>query len=95
MMVGIRQLKANLSRYIRRVEAGERITVTAHGRVVAELVPPETATRRSPGSRWDELIAAGILHSPIETGDPFEDWPDIRLPVGTAAKLIDADRDEA
>ena len=66
-----------------------------HGRVVAELVPPGTATRNSPGSRWDELIAAGILHPPVEAGDPFEDWPDIRLPPGTAAELIDADRGEA
>lgn len=95
MQTGIRELKDNLSRYIRRVEAGERIAVTAHGRVVAELVPPGTATRKSPGSRWDELIAAGILHPPMETGDPFEDWPDIRLPKGTAAQLIDADRGEA
>jgi prevent-host-death family protein len=94
METGIRELKNNLSRYIRRVEAGQRIAVTAHGRVVAELVPPETA-RKSPGSRWDELIAAGILHPPAETGDPFEDWPDIRLPSGTAAALIDADRGEA
>src|SRR5206468_12899953 len=95
METGIRELKDNLSRYIRRVEAGQRISVTAHGRVVAELVPPGTATRKSPGSRWDELIAAGILHPPVETGDPFEDWPDIRLPPGTAAELIDADRGEA
>src|SRR4029453_8474500 len=75
--------------------AGQRIAVTAHGRVVAELVPPGTAARKSPESRWDELIAAGILHPPVETGDPFEDWPDIRLPRGTAAELIDADRGEA
>jgi prevent-host-death family protein len=95
METGIRELKDNLSRYIRRVEAGQRIAVTAHGRVVAELVPPGSATRRAPGRRWDELIAAGILHPPVETGDPFEDWPDIRLPPGTAAKLIDADRGEA
>ena len=92
---GIRELKDNLSRYIRRIEAGERIAITAHGRVVAELVPPGTATPRSRGRRWDELIAAGILHPPVETGDPFEDWPDIRLPPGTAAELIDADRGEA
>jgi len=95
METGIRELKDNLSRYIRRVEAGQRIAVTAHGRVVAELVPPGTATRKSPRSRWDELVAAGILHPPVETGDPFEDWPDIRLPPGTAAELIDADRGEA
>jgi prevent-host-death family protein len=91
---GIRELKDNLSRYIRRVEAGQRIAVTAHGRVVAELVPPGTATPTSPRSRWDELVAAGMLHPPIEAGDPFEDWPDIRLPPGTAAELIDADRGE-
>ena len=90
---GIRELKDNLSRYIRRVEAGERIAVTAHGRVVAELVPPE-ATRQARRSRWDELIAAGTLRPPLEAGDPFEDWPDIRLPRGTAADLIDADRGE-
>jgi antitoxin (DNA-binding transcriptional repressor) of toxin-antitoxin stability system len=95
MQTGIRELKDNLSRYIRRVEAGQRIAVTAHGRVVAELVPPGTALRTSPASRWDQLIAAGILHPPVEPGDPFEDWPDIRLPAGTAAALIDADRGEA
>jgi prevent-host-death family protein len=94
MATGIRELKDNLSRYIRRVEAGQRIAVTAHGRVVAELVPPGSASRKNPVSRWNELIAAGILHPPVETGDPFEDWPDIRLPRGTATELIDADRGE-
>ena len=91
--IGVRELKDNLSRYIRRVEAGERIAVTAHGRVVAELVPPET-TRQPHRSRWDELLAVGTLRAPLEAGDPFEDWPDIRLPRGTAAALIDADRGE-
>jgi len=91
---GVRELKDNLSRYIRRVEAGERIAVTAHGRVVAELVPPQ-ASRQPHRSRWDELLAAGTLRAPLEAGDPFEDWPDIRLPRGTAAALIDADRGEA
>jgi len=95
MEAGIRELKDHLSRYIRRVEAGERIAVTAHGRVVAELVPPGTGIGTPRRSRWDELVAAGILHPPAEAGDPFEDWPDIRLPKGTAAELIDADRGEA
>lgn len=91
---GIRELKNNLSRYIRRIEAGERVAITAHGRVVAELVPPGTqATRIS--SRFDELVAAGVIRPPLEAGDPTQDWPDIGLPSGTAAELIDADRDEA
>jgi antitoxin (DNA-binding transcriptional repressor) of toxin-antitoxin stability system len=91
---GIRELKDNLSRYIRRIGAGERIAITAHGRVVAELVPPGTQTKGTP-SRFDELVASGVIRPPLEDGDPAEGWPDIRLPVGTAAALIDADRGEA
>ena len=92
---GIRELKDNLSRYIRRIEAGERIAITAHGRVVAELVPPGTARTSRGRSRFDELVAAGVIRPPLEPGDPTEDWPDIRLAPGTAAELIDADRGEA
>jgi len=92
---GIRELKDNLSRYVRRIEAGERIAVTAHGRVVAELVPPGAATRGEGRGRFEALIAAGVIRSPLEPGDPTEDWPEIRLPRGTATRLIDADRGEA
>jgi antitoxin (DNA-binding transcriptional repressor) of toxin-antitoxin stability system len=94
MGTGIRELKDNLSAYIRRVEAGERVAVTAHGRVVAELVPPGARTARGT-SRWEALVSAGVLHPPVEAGDPFADWPDIRLPRGTASELIDSDRGDA
>jgi hypothetical protein len=43
-------------------------------------------------SRFDELVAAGVIRPPLEAGDPTEGWPDIRLPAGTAGELIDADR---
>jgi prevent-host-death family protein len=92
---GIRELKDNLSHYVRRIEAGERISVTAHGRVVAELVPPGSSSGAAQRSRFDELVATGVIRPPVEAGDPFEDWPDIRLPRGTAADLIDSDRGEA
>ena len=90
--IGIRELKNDLSRFIRRTEAGERIAITAHGRVVAELVPPGAATKGRGSSRFDELIAAGVIRPPLEAGDPTEDWPEIRLPPGSAAALIDEDR---
>jgi prevent-host-death family protein len=92
---GIRELKDNLSRFIRRTEAGERIAITAHGRVVAELVPPGPQARGRGPSQFDELIASGVIRPPLEGGDPTEDWPDVRLPRGTAAELIDADRGDA
>jgi len=95
MTAGIRELKDTLSEYVRRSEAGERIAVTAHGRVVAVLGPVEKEASGRRRTRFDELVADGIIRLPTEAGDPLEDWPAIRLPKGTAAALIDADRDES
>ncbi len=94
METGIRELKDNLSRYIRRIEAGERVVVTAHGRVVAELIPP-VAHRQGWTSQFDQLVASGVITPAREGGDPLEDCPEICLPPGTAAALIDFDRGEA
>lgn len=41
MEVGAYEAKTNLSRLLERVERGERITLTRHGRPVAMLVPVE------------------------------------------------------
>ena len=38
--VGVRELKNRLSRYLRRVADGERITVTDRGRPIAVISPP-------------------------------------------------------
>jgi len=55
MDVGIRELRADLSRYVKRVKAGEEITVTEHGKPVARLVPLE-------GERKiDRLIREGVV----------------------------------
>jgi antitoxin (DNA-binding transcriptional repressor) of toxin-antitoxin stability system len=92
---GIRELKDNLSQYVRRIEAGERIAVTAHGRVVAELGPPARASRAGRRrTRFDDLVAVGVVRLPVESGDPMADWPAFRLPAGTAADLIENDRAE-
>ncbi|NGZ11799.1 MAG: type II toxin-antitoxin system prevent-host-death family antitoxin [Nitrospira sp. LK70] len=37
--VGVRELKNRLSRYLKRVQGGEEITVTDRGRSVARIVP--------------------------------------------------------
>jgi prevent-host-death family protein len=52
--VGIRELRQNLSVYLRRVREGETLQVTERGRPVAVLAPlPEGS------SLIDELVAAG------------------------------------
>ena len=96
MTAGIRELKDNLSEYVRRVEAGEQVAVTAHGRVVAMLVPADAKARGRRPSRIEQMIADGTARPPLEPGDPLEGWPrsKICLPKGTAAALIDADREE-
>ena len=39
--VSVRELKNNLSRYLREAEAGYEVTVTRHGKKVATLTPAE------------------------------------------------------
>jgi prevent-host-death family protein len=95
MTAGIRELKDNLSEYVRRVEGGERVAVTAHGRVVAMLVPADDAARGRRLSKLEQMIADGRARPAVEDpGDLFDEWPIARLPKGTAAALIDADREE-
>lgn len=89
---GIRDLKNQLSRYVRRVEQGERVAVTHRGRVVAELVPPGSGSSSARGSQYERLLAAGVIRPAVETGDPLADLPMLRLLPGTAEALIDADR---
>ena len=63
--VGVAELRQNLSRYLRRVERGERLLVTDRNRPVAELGPPPTA-----GDALDRLIAKGRVSRPIRRGLP-------------------------
>ena len=55
MDVGIRELRAGLSRYMEQVKQGEEIVVTEHGKPVARLVPMN-------GERKiDRLIREGVV----------------------------------
>jgi prevent-host-death family protein len=51
--VGAYEAKTHLPELLRRVEKGERITITKHGHPVAELVPASDERRR----RVSEAIA--------------------------------------
>ena len=53
--VGVRELRQNASALLRRVNSGESIDITLHGRIVARLVPPGSPSRLS----LDQLIAEG------------------------------------
>lgn len=61
--VGIAELRQNLSVYLRRVRAGERLVVTDRNRPVAQLVPAP-----STGSDLNRLIAEGEVSAPRRSG---------------------------
>ena len=63
--VGVAQLRQDLSRYLKRVEQGERLLVTDRNRPVAELGPPPSS-----GSALDRLIAEGRVARPVRRGLP-------------------------
>ena len=56
--VGIRELRDNLSRYIRKVQEGNEVVVTDHGNAVALIVPLD-------GARLvDRLVKEGVVTRP-------------------------------
>ncbi len=58
--VGVRELRQNLSVYLRRVRAGQTLEVTDRGRPVAILAPlPPAATA------IERLIASGLATGPV------------------------------
>lgn len=57
--VGIRELKTNLSRHLKRVRSGTRLVVTERGRSIATLNPVEA----SADVDWaHQLVAEGRAH---------------------------------
>lgn len=52
--IPLRELRNNTSDVLRRVEAGEEMTVTISGRPVAQIVPLQ---RRRPYLTFDEILA--------------------------------------
>jgi prevent-host-death family protein len=57
--VGIRELKAHLSRHLKRVRSGARLTVTERGRSIATINPVEAPVDVAWARR---LVAEGRAH---------------------------------
>jgi prevent-host-death family protein len=65
--VGVRELRQNLSVYLRRIAQGETLRVTEHGHPVALLTPiPNTGD-----AVLDELEAQGLLDRPRSRRRPL------------------------
>lgn len=88
--IGVRELRQNASRYLKRVEAGETVEVTDRGRLVARLVPVTPAE-----SAYDRLVAEGRLIPATGPG-----WrtlpPPVPLPPGAPSlqEILDEQRED-
>lgn len=84
-VVGVRELRQNLSVYLRRVQAGEALEVTDRGRPVALLTPIPDA------SPFQQLLAAGEVDEAKanidDLGEPIALAPGQEQPSVTLQRL--------
>lgn len=76
----VRELKAQLSAYLRRVEAGEVVTITRHGKAIGRIVP----VAESVEARLEELTRAGLIA-----------WNGERLPLLAPIARVEGERNVA
>lgn len=91
-VVGIRQLKDHLSEYVRRARAGERIRISSHGEVVAELRSPEPdgVEQAPPGLK--EMVRRGTARGIVRNDPARYRTYERALERTTAQELLDWDR---
>lgn len=91
--VGIKELKNNLSAFIREIKRGFRILVTDRDEVVAELCEPLSPPVKSEQSLLDVWIKAGKIRLASRARKSLLVSP-LRLKAGTSLRLLNEDRDE-
>ncbi len=87
-VVGVRELRQNLSRYLERVKEGEAFVVTERGTEVARLTP---------SARYETPLARLIAErgATIPRGDLLANLGQRHRPAGTStAELLDAERED-
>jgi antitoxin (DNA-binding transcriptional repressor) of toxin-antitoxin stability system len=85
--VGIRDLKARLSRHLKRVRAGVRLAVTERGRIIATINPVEPPANVD----WaHQLVTEGHAH--WNGGKPTGAAHPPKLSRKTAASIVLEDR---
>ena len=75
--VSIREFSYNPSAMFTRVEHGETIEVTRHGKIIALLTPPSKHK-----SRVEELIELGLIYPSERKAGDWENMTHIEVPDG-------------
>ncbi len=88
--IGIRELRNETSRVVRRARSGERIIVTIDGIPAAQLVPLDDGRKER---TLEELIATGSLIPARSTKRPRMATPVPAPPGPTTTRILDEHRD--
>ena len=88
MDIATRNLKDHLSEYLKRVQAGEELTITSHGKPIAKLSPPD----KVPVERPDPLANVSWIRQPTRKRLPGERFglpPEQRIQMTPGPSLSD------
>ena len=90
--VGIKELKARLSEYVRQVKTGDTVLVTERDEVVAELRP--VRRRLGPAETLDDVLdalaeAGELTRASLPKGSWTWKARGLGLPAGTAQQILD------
>jgi prevent-host-death family protein len=92
-VVGVGELKAHLSEYLRLVKGGRELVVTERGRAIARITSITGA--EAADSRIEALIASGVVRARSRTPEPgFWRRRRHRDPAGRSLDFLLAERDE-
>ncbi|MGP2440661.1 type II toxin-antitoxin system Phd/YefM family antitoxin [Streptomyces sp. JW3] len=89
--ISVREFSYNPSAVFARVEKGEAVQVTRHGKVIAILLPGA-----GPVARYSDLVAQGKIRLKATTTADLDRLPRYRLPAGAPdpVELLLAEREE-
>ncbi|MFP4695919.1 type II toxin-antitoxin system Phd/YefM family antitoxin [Thiohalospira sp.] len=96
MNVSVRELKAHLSEYLRRAQAGETIVITSRNNVVGRLSAPteeDHAPAREETAALERLRAQPWLQGPSAAGAPGGTRPRIAAREGETLSTELLERD--
>ncbi|MGH9869813.1 MAG: type II toxin-antitoxin system Phd/YefM family antitoxin [Candidatus Polarisedimenticolia bacterium] len=93
--VGVKELKNNLSAWLREVRRGTRVLVADRNVIIAELHEPSARyePEKPAESLLDEWRTEGKVRGPLSGRISLPASP-VHLPEGTAQRLLDEDREE-
>ncbi|MGH7673509.1 MAG: type II toxin-antitoxin system Phd/YefM family antitoxin [Gemmatimonadales bacterium] len=91
--VKVSELKASLSRYLKRVKAGEEVVVTERGKPVAKLVPMPPGFEELPEHMQRMVLEGRLRLGRGLVGSDFWNLPRIADPEGWLIRYVLEDRE--